>query len=240
MDFVTATHYVPIITTVLSAIFFVVLFQAARTRKSGPHLAWWAFGALCYGAGTLVESMIALRGNSIELTKAWYITGALLGGFPLAQGAAYLHMKNKVAWAWGVAVSAVVVVASILVIFSPVIQANFELTRPTGKILGWAWIRWVTPIVNLYAFVVLVGGAIVSAVTYRRQGSQPARVTGNVLIAIGGLLPGIGGSLAVKGWVESLYVLELVGLVLMWWGYSVIAGLRTDRASASISGGQTA
>jgi hypothetical protein len=226
MDLTLATHYLPILTTALSVVFFAVLAHAVVTRRSGPHLVWWAIGALCYGAGTLVESVIALHGNTVELTKAWYITGALLGGFPLAQGAAYLHMKRGTANAFGAVVTVIVLVASALVILSPVDLGKLEATRPSGAILAWSWIRLMTPFINLYSFVVLVGGAIASAVGYARRGADSARVSGNVLIAIGGLLPGVGGSLAKAGKVEALYVLELVGLVFIWWGYARIASLR--------------
>ena len=47
---------------------------------------------------------------------------------------------------------------------------------------------------------------------------------GNTLIAIGALLPGIGGAFTRAGYVEVLYVTELVGLVLIWAGYWAIAG----------------
>ena len=38
-------------------------------------------------------------------------------------------------------------------------------------------------------------------------------------IAVGALLPGIGGGMAKAGMVEALYVGELVGLILIWLGY---------------------
>lgn len=88
-------HYLPIVTTVVSAMFFVVLVRAAWVRRSGPHLVWWAVGVFTYGLGTLIESRITLGGNTIELTKWWYIAGALLGGYPLAQGVAYLHWPRR-------------------------------------------------------------------------------------------------------------------------------------------------
>ena len=39
------------------------------------------------------------------------------------------------------------------------------------------------------------------------------------MIALGGLLPGIGGAMAKAGTVEALYVAELAGLLLIWAGY---------------------
>lgn len=61
-----------------------------------------------------------------------------------------------------------------------------------------------------------------SAWSYARRGGHPNRVRGNVLIALGALLPGIGGSAARAGYVEVLYGTELVGLLLIWLGYCVI------------------
>jgi hypothetical protein len=85
-------------------------------------------------------------------------------------------------------------------------------------------VRLFSPLVNLYAVVFLIGGAIWSAIRYRRQGISGARVRGNWLIAVGAILPGIGGSFARAGVVEVLYVTELVGLLLIWAGYRAIAG----------------
>ena len=43
----------------------------------------------------------------------------------------------------------------------------------------------------------------------------------NVLIAIGAILPGIGGTATRMGHVEVLYVTELIGLLLTWAGYRI-------------------
>ena len=48
------------------------------------------------------------------------------------------------------------------------------------------------------------------------------RVYGNSAIAIGGILPGIGGSFTRAGYVEVLFVTELVGLALIYIGYKII------------------
>jgi len=76
----TLVHYVPVATTVLSALFCAVLLRRYRFKRRGTHLVWWAFGILCYGIGTALEGSITLFGNSIALTKAWYIAGGLSGG----------------------------------------------------------------------------------------------------------------------------------------------------------------
>jgi hypothetical protein len=221
-------HYLPIATTLLSAAFFVVLIQGWRARRSGPHLLWWAAGALSYGLGTGLESIITLSGNTVELNKAWYIAGALLGGYPLAQGVAYLLAKRRTANILTMITIPVIVGASVLVLLSPVDASVMEAHRPTGAILEWRWVRLMTPFINMYAATFLIGGAILSARRWAKQREEPQRVKGNVLIAVGGLLPGIGGSMAKAGMVEALYVGEFVGLILIWIGYNVIASRKKE------------
>jgi len=67
--------------------------------------------------------------------------------------------------------------------------------------------------------IFLVGSAVLSAIRYRRQQAPPNFVTGNALIAIGAILPGIGGAFTRMGYVEVLYVGEFLGLILIWRGY---------------------
>jgi len=210
-------HYFPLGTTLVSAAFTAVLFRKFLAHRS-PHLFWWAFGVACYGSGTVVESAITLFGNSVLLTKLWYVTGALLGGYPLAQGSVYLSHSKKFGDRATAITLPVVIVASILVFLSPVRLEMLEPTRPTGAILGWTWIRLVTPFINLYASYFLIGGAAISAWKYFRKQHDGYRAAGNGFIALGALMPAIGGSFAKAGHVEVLYVLEFIGLILIWIG----------------------
>jgi len=232
-------HYLPLGTTVVSAVFCGVLIRAALTRRSGPHLAWWAFGIACYGLGTAIEGWITLAGNTVALTKAWYVAGALLGGYPLAQGTAYLLLKRRTANVLTAVTVAWVAVAAALVVASPVNAAALEAHRPSGDVLSWTWVRALTPLLNGYAAVLLIGGAIVSARRYARIASQRARAVGNSLIAAGAILPGIGGGFAKAGHVEVLYVGEFLGLLLIWAGYHAIASRRTRAAPADFAAVET-
>jgi hypothetical protein len=56
-----------------------------------------------------------------------------------------------------------------------------------------------------------------------------------VLIAIGGLLPGIGGSFTKFGHVEVRYVTELPGILLIYAGYRTIRGYSTPDMPAQLS-----
>ena len=80
--------------------------------------------------------------------------------------------------------------------------------------------------VNLYAAMFLIGGAIFSAKRYaaQREPGDGSRAVGNTLIAVGAILPGIGGGMAKAGIVAALCIGELIGLILIWWGYRTCVG----------------
>jgi len=213
-------HYLPIATTLIAVAFSASLFRRYLARRP-PHLFWWAIGVAFYGLGTLIEASITLAGNSVLLTKAWYIAGAILGGYPLAQGSLYLSYPRRFANRLTSISLPFAALASLLVVLSPVLESALEPHRPSGAILAWRWVRLMTPFINSYAAFFLIGGALTSAWRYWRRGDAPHRAAGNALIACGALLPGIGGSMAKAGMVEALYVGEFIGLILIWIGERV-------------------
>lgn len=214
----TFIHYIPIVTTVIAAVFAAAVFRRWRAR-GGAHLWWWAVGLVTYAAGTCTEAAVTLVGWREALFRAWYITGALLGGAPLAQGTVYLLLSRRTAHRLTAVLLPAIALAATCVLLSPIDYAAVEPHRLTGRVLEWRWVRAFSPFINLYAFAFLVGGAILSAVRYARQPGQQHRFAGNVLIAVGALLPGIGGTATRFGHVEVLYVTELVGLALILAGY---------------------
>lgn len=218
------THYIPIITSTVSLIFTIVLFRRWRQKPGAIYLMWWTIGVLMFGVGTTTESLTSLFGWNPVVFKLWYISGALLGGAPLAQGTVYLMLRRKTAHILTVILVVFVSIAAILVILSPINMTLVEPTRLSGSVLAWPWVRLFSPFVNTYALIFLVGGAAWSAWQYWKKGSS-SRVLGNVLIATGALLPGIGGSFTRLGYVEVLYVTELTGILLIWWGYHLMSSV---------------
>src|SRR5688572_14793432 len=214
----SVVHFIPIITTVVALAFAGAVIGRWMERRT-PHLLWWGIGMLTYGAGTITESATTLMGWSEPVFRAWYITGALLGGAPLAQGSVYLHLERRTANRLTVLLGSVVLVAAACVLASPIDYSLVEPFRLSGKVLEWRWVRLFSPFINLYALVFLVGGAIVSALRYRRSTETYHRFVGNVYIALGGILPGIGGAFTRFGYTEVLYVTELLGLLFIYAGY---------------------
>ena len=76
-----------------------------------------------------------------------------------------------------------------------------------------------SPFINTYALIYLVGGAILSAYRFRQNADAYHRFVGNVYIAVGALLPAIGGSFTRFRYTDVLYVTELVGLSFIYIGY---------------------
>ena len=225
--------YIPVLTTLFS-VFFLSRIVPHYLAKRSPYLLWWTLGVLTFGMGTLTESINAIFGWSEWNTKIWYIVGALLGGYPLAQGTIYLLMKKRFGDISAVACSTVIVVAAICVLLSPIeIPQGFD-HRLTGRVFSWQWVRAFSPLLNLYAFVFLFGGAVYSAIQYFGPDKGRARFLGNILIAIGALLPGIGGTFTRFGYVEVLYITEFIGLSFIYFGYHM---MRKDH-SASLHANQ--
>jgi len=214
-----AVLHLPILTTIVSLLFASVLLRRSRSRGGSPHLTWWGIGMLTYAAGTFTESWTTLVGWNPVIFKLWYVAGAFLGGYPLAQGSIYLLSNRKFAdWSARI-VTSVIALGAILVALSPLDLNAVEAHRLSGKALAWQEIRMLTPFINLYSVAFLVGGAILSALRYRKQVALRDRYVGNILIAVGAILPGIGGTFTRFGLVEALYVTELVGVLLIFTGY---------------------
>ncbi|MCS6994472.1 MAG: hypothetical protein N2117_12425 [Anaerolineales bacterium] len=214
-------HYLPIVTTIIAFSFTGVLLRHWMRKRSATYLLWWGIGTLMFGIGTSTEAIHALFGWNEANLKAWYISGALFGAFPLAQGTVYLLFKKKTADVMAGMITIYCLIASILIAASP-INSSMVTGELTGKVLGWSWVRAFSPLPNMYGLIFLVGGAAWSAIQYARKQGSGNRALGNWLIALGGLLPGIGGTFTRLGFVEILFITEFFGISLIWAGYRVI------------------
>jgi hypothetical protein len=216
---VELSRYLPILTTIISAAFAWVILARYRLKPQSYHLLWWGIGIVTYGVGTLIESLVTLFGWQSALFKAWYIAGALLGGAPLAIGTIYLLFGKRAGHIAVVSLITVVGVTSIFVILSPV---RMELVDPKmlgGKPLAWQSIRRVSPFINSLAALFLIGGAIYSAIRFFGHPESRHVSIGNIFIAVGALLPGVGGMGSRMGRTELLYIGEFIGVILIWIGY---------------------
>ena len=117
---------------VFSAEIYPPLSRASRA----PAPWWWALGIAVYGVGTFTEAATTLIGWNEPTFRAWYISGALLGGAPLAQGTVYLLLSRRTAHALTALLVSFVAIASVAVILSPIDYSQVEAHRLTGRVLG--------------------------------------------------------------------------------------------------------
>jgi hypothetical protein len=214
-------RYYPIVTTIFSFIIAWEMFVHYRQRKS-TYLLCWVIGVCAFGLAALAATINVLVGWFPANLKFWYIVGALVGGFPLAQGTLYFLTSRKLAGISTIFFLIVIAVGAVAVALTPVsIPPDFDYEL-TGKVFAWKWVRYFSPIVNSYSFLVVVGGAIYSAYRYYSDPFNEEPHLGNATISLGGILPGIGGTLMRMGYVNALFVMEFFALVVIYSGYRII------------------
>ena len=219
--------YLPIVSSFLAFAFASVLYRHWRRSGGARYLLWWTIGISLFGLGAGTEALTTLIGWKEPLFRAWYISGAILGAAPLAQGTAYLMLKRRTADRLTVFLVYFSALAATFVVLTPIDLSAVDPNRLEANVIEWTWVRAFSPLLNTYALVMLGGGAALSAWRYNKRGDgTTARVWGNTSIASGTVVVGIGGGFARAGVVEVLYVAEVVGLLLIWWGYRMIV---TDR-----------
>ena len=215
--------YIPYLSTVVTFIFTFAVYNRYRQR-GGSHLLLWALGLFFYGLGTLSEVILSLTFNALVL-KIWYLTGAMLTAAWLGMGSVHLLVrKGNAAKVTTWVLTAVSVLAFVLVMLAPVLSSNYDVARPASEqykeILSRSGLTiFFTILLNIYGTLTLVGGAIYSAFLFWRKKVLANRMFGNILIAAGALSPAMGGSLLKAGYTDMLYISEFVGVILMFVGF---------------------
>lgn len=215
--------YIPYLSTLVTFAFTAAVYTRYHQR-GGTHLLMWAIGLLFYGLGTLSEVILSVTFNALVL-KIWYVTGAMLTAAWLGMGTVHLlFRKGNAAKIITWILTAVSVLAFILVIFAPTLSASYDVARPVSEQYKELLTRngltiFLTIILNIYGTITLVGGAIYSAFLFWRKKILANRMFGNVLIAAGALSPAMGGTLLKAGYTDMLYISEFVGAIVMFIGF---------------------
>jgi hypothetical protein len=218
-------HYLPIFSTVITFAFAVAVFNRFRV-KHGAHLLLWSIGLVLYGIGTLTEVIMLLTFNAIAL-KLWYLSGAMLTAAWLGQGTINLLVRRR-----GIAptLNIILIIVSLLavgvVLLAPITPAaaSYNLTQPLSAqykdiLTRSGIVVLLTILLNTYGTFTLVGGAIYSAFIFWRKKVLFNRMVGNILIAVGAILPALGGSFINMGLPDFLYLSEFLGAILMYIGF---------------------
>jgi len=215
--------FVPLCASLISFIFAFLVFRRYLLRH-GPYLLLWAIGMTFYGIGGFCEAYYGFFGWNPLIFRIWYLFGAILVAAWLGQGTVYLLAKKRTANI----TMGVLGIASLYAAFavfnakldpSLMISSLHTGSELSGHAIITPGVRTLTPFLNLYGTITLVGGALYSAWIFWHKRILLHRAIGNVLIAAGAILPAFGGVFSRFGIPGALYISELLGSILLFLGF---------------------
>ena len=187
----------PLISGIVSWVFAFLVLKRYLVRR-GAHLLLWGIGMVFYGIGGFCEAFYGIWGWNEWVFRLWYLFGAILVAAWLGQGTVYLLVKRR----WANVLMALLAVASLYAVvrvFTAELDPSLMTTSVhtgselSGHAIVTSGVRGLTPFFNLYGTVTLVGGALYSAWIFWRKRVLLHRTIGNILIALGAILPAFGG-----------------------------------------------
>lgn len=238
---------VSIISALTTGVFTVVVLRRWWSRRK-PHLMAWGIGLLMYFLGTLSQVILYFVWSPFFF-GLWYWAGALMVAAWLGQGTTYLLVRRgSIARNFQMALLLVAVMtlpwtlfltpfnedawrpgADMTEIYRPVVGDNGEIIEEgimSASARG--TVRFFSPIMNTWGTIALVGGAIYSARLFRRKQIMRNRMLGNWLIAAGGLMPALGGTLIRLGDPSFKYFGEMAGAILIFIGFLLATHIPLD------------
>jgi hypothetical protein len=214
-------NYLPLLTAVVAFIFTVLLIRQYIQRRK-IHQLLWTIAMFFYGLAALMEFLMNadLMGANLTIFQVYYILAASLVGL-LGSGVVYLLVRRSVAkffLAFMVVLSIGLVITSLTTpLDESILRESFSGELGEGfRDASHAYpitVRIFSIIENSVGGTVLVGGALYSYIRDRKR-------IYNLLIALGGLLPMIGGS--ALGFFQNpdvFFEFELGGIVLLFLGF---------------------
>jgi len=206
----------PLASSIVSLLFALAVLDQYFARRK-PYQLVWAIGLLMYFISTGAEYWVGVWGLNESIYRVWYLFGAVFVAAYLGMGTVYLITPRRVAHV----IMMILLMASFYATFR-VLTVSIDLStlhHLSGRAMPQG-IRLMTPFFNTFGTVALVGGALYSAWVFWRRRFMPHRVISNILIAVGALLPALGGTLMRFGASPIVfYLLELLGIMIIFVGF---------------------
>jgi hypothetical protein len=199
------------------------------------YKVWYASGAIgvaaYLGAGTLYLhrdppfgslTVICVLGAGVPALATNHLLIGFLGlGSAILLGTVLTLKPQRFAEAATV-VLMIASVAAVYVIATASVDTSLLPMSPDQIVSGQAFdadIRALTPPFNIAGALVLILGAVLSALQFARTQSLTHRLTGNVLIAVGAFIPSVASGLTRFGITSVFFLGELLGLVCILAGF---------------------
>jgi hypothetical protein len=208
----------PIAAALVATLFALLLARSWRQRRAAQK-ALWAGGFLLFAVAAACEAAAQRHGWTPFLFRTYYLCGGVLTVAFLGAGSALLQLRPRgrdlVLGGLAVATAA----AGATVALAPVDLAAL-LSTPLGRppangVIGGHAMLWAIAL-NSVGTLFLIGGSLLAIV--RRQ-----RVRANLWIGGGALVVALATGLSRGGDYSFVYVGELVGIVLMFAGFTMPA-----------------
>lgn len=219
----TLNNLLPFASAIVSLVTVILILKRYLARK-GPHLLLWGIGMTFYGIGSFSEAYYGAFGWNSLVFRLWYLFGAMLVAAWLGQGTVYLLARPRLAHGLMI-ILGLGSLYGLFRVFSAELDPSLMAEGLTagselsGRAIITPGVRTLTPFFNLYGTITLVGGAMWSAWIFWRRRVLLHRAVGNILIAVGAILPAFGGAFSRMGVEGALYLTELLGAVLICLGF---------------------
>ncbi|GIK28695.1 MAG: hypothetical protein IT298_15580 [Chloroflexi bacterium] len=256
MGNITIGLIVSIVGTLVTGVFTMLVFRRwlakRREGRSAPHLLAWSIGLLLYFLGVLSQVVLYFTWSPFFFS-VWYWSGALMVAAWLGQGTVYLlARKGNLARNLMMVLILVSLMTLPMTFMTQYRAENWEagkdmtalyrdVTDSDGNVVrdgifpasSRGTVRFFSPIMNVWGTITLVGGAIYSALLFRRKQIMRDRMIGNLLIAAGGLFPAFAGALVRLGDPSFKYFGEMAGAILIFIGFMLASRAVDDVRDAA-------
>ena len=223
--------YISILMMICSGVFATLVLRSWLAKRR-PHLLAWGGGLLLYFIASLSQVVLTFMWSGLAY-RLWYWAGALMVAPWLGQGTIFLLVRRgSIARNSMMALSLVSLMTFIWMFITPLTPSlpwtiGQDIVVLTDEIMPpfSGSVRAFVPITNGMGTLMLVGGALWSARLFASKQIMPNRVIGNALIALGGVLPALGGYFIRLGQPNYKFTLDLLGVILIFIGYLVATHL---------------
>jgi len=211
----------PLLTTIVAGAFTFSLFKQYLERKKF-HQLLWTIAMLFYATAALMEFLMNgdLFGPTVWAFKVYYVLSAPLVGM-LGAGVMYLLVDKKKADIFTGIIALLSLALVVTGFMQPIDQSVLieAFDGPLGEAFHEAIHAYTMDVrkyaigINIIGGMTLILGAVYSFIKDRRR-------TYNVFFVLGGLLPGLGGTLmGIFGDPNLFFEFELLGTIFLYAGF---------------------